>query len=404
MKSFTIIILSCLCIAACSTPKHVVFADEAWSFSHLTGDMVNADSTLRLSFGDHILDPNMTIISNSDSIEAHPGSDKYIARILNICNLKNAEVYFFSPLEKVMWVKLPENYRDIKPRSISHNLMSPRPETSWIWDDDAPEGNRKPEEIYTNIFVDKKNCTLIVVDKLNYGNIPMACLHIYQSANKYSSELGFYPWYWTCNGNLLDHSCAEIIAHWIDSRRQNIFNNYRLGQNFKLRKKVNSIKDELKEIYISDQSPRNELISAWRDHPHDTILHRQIGRKIWQNDSVNILRATKILDEYDLIFGEENEILWAVIQHGTLDLQKKYLDKFIVAAQNNHIRKEMVAMMQDRITCRENKPQIFGTQGSYNEQGIFVPAPIQCPDSVDIRRASMGMEPLQEYINKMNLR
>jgi len=64
---------------------------------------------------------------------------------------------------------LPKNYRDVRPAAVSFNLNDSIPGTSWIWDDDVPEGDRKPDEIYSNTFADKRNGTLIVVDKLLYG-------------------------------------------------------------------------------------------------------------------------------------------------------------------------------------------------------------------------------------------
>lgn len=62
-------------------------------------------------------------------------------------------------------------------------------------------------------------------------------------------------------------------------------------------------------------------MSAWKDFPNDTLLHQKIGREIWVNDSLNVIRVREILDSYDLDFGEENEVVWAVIQHSSLENQ-----------------------------------------------------------------------------------
>lgn len=43
-----------------------------------------------------------------------------------------------------MWVELPKNYRDVKPAAVSFNLNDSIPGTSWVWDDDIHEGDRKP--------------------------------------------------------------------------------------------------------------------------------------------------------------------------------------------------------------------------------------------------------------------
>ncbi len=408
MKNLNILkfasLLSCLIyIVSCTSSKEILFSGENWSFSHQSGNMVNSDSTLQFSLGNHVLNPNMTIISNSDSVLAYPGTDKYIYQILKTCGLENCKVYFFCPLEKVMWVELPTEYDDIKPRAIVCRLNEDKPYTSWCYDDDNIDKNRTSEEIYSNTFANKKLGTIVVVDKLNYGNIPMACLSIYQSATQQTSKLGFNPWYWTSKGNLLDYSYLDILANWVDSRRENLINNYKLGQSIEYRKNINAVKTELKEIIHLDQEPRKRIIAAWKEHPNDTLLHRKIGREIWVNDSLNLIRVREILDEYETLeFGEENEVLWAVIQHSNLELQKHYLPKFIDACQKNALRAELVAVMQDRILCWSGKPQLYGSQGRINEFGEFVPAEIEDVENVDVRRAEMGMCSLREYIDKMS--
>lgn len=193
-----------------------------------------------------------------------------------------------------------------------------------------------------------------------------------------------------------------MLSNWIDGRRKVVFENYRLGQQIEHRKDVNRIREELMEIIKLDQEPRSRLMAAWQNNPTDTLLHRSIGREIWRNDSINQIRVLEILENYDLEFGEENEVVWAVIQHSNLELQQKYLPKFIEAAKNRRLKGEFVAVMQDRIAIWSGKPQIYGSQGGCNEAGIFVPSEIEDPENVNARRASIGMVPLEEYISIMS--
>lgn len=136
--------LSILWITSCSSPKPITFSNEKWSFSGVVGDIINSDSTLRFSFGPHALNPTMTLISCADSLSIHKDARKYITRILKVCGLENSTVYFYAPLENTMWVELPKNYRDVKPAAVSFNLNDSIPGTSWVWDDDIHEGDRKP--------------------------------------------------------------------------------------------------------------------------------------------------------------------------------------------------------------------------------------------------------------------
>ena len=221
--------LAILFITSCSGHKSIMFSNDAWSFSGVKGDIINSDSTLRFFLGRNSLDPEMTIISCTDSLSAHKGADKYINRILKVCGLEHSTVYFYAPLENTMWVELPEDYQDVHPASVSFNLEESDPVTAWVWEDNIPEGKRDPDKIYSNTYADKRNKTLIVVDKMNYGSKPMACLHIYQSETAKTTAMGFQPWYWTSKVNLTDHTYDDILANWIDSRRKTLFTNYRLG-------------------------------------------------------------------------------------------------------------------------------------------------------------------------------
>ena len=45
---------------------------------------------------------------------------------------------------------------------------------------------------------------------------------------------------------------------------------------------------------------------------------------------------------------------------------------------------------------------MYGSQGSYNDSGVFIPAEIEDPENVDARRTKMGMCTLQEYIKMMS--
>lgn len=69
---------------------------------------------------------------------------------------------------------------------------------------------------------------------------------------------------------------------------------------------------------------------------------------------------------------------------------------------NGDLPKETIALMEDRVALQLGEPQIYGSQGNVNEQGIFVPTEMIEPENVDSRRAKMDMIPLAEYIKKMS--
>ena len=57
------------------------------------------------------------------------------------------------------------------------------------------------------------------------------------------------------------------------------------------------------------------------------------------------------------------------------------------------------ALLQDRVLTRSKKPQIYGSQLSLPPGGgNAVADPIENPACVDVRRKSVGLEPLADYL------
>jgi hypothetical protein len=59
-----------------------------------------------------------------------------------------------------------------------------------------------------------------------------------------------------------------------------------------------------------------------------------------------------------------------------------------------------IAMLEDRIRTFEGRGQLYGTQFDWDEQGRLSPMPIEDPDNVDERRATVGLGPLSEDLER----
>jgi hypothetical protein len=55
-----------------------------------------------------------------------------------------------------------------------------------------------------------------------------------------------------------------------------------------------------------------------------------------------------------------------------------------------------IAMLEDRIRFFEGRPQVYGTQFDWDENGEMSPALIEDPSGVDARRASVGLPPIAQ--------
>ena len=92
---------------------------------------------------------------------------------------------------------------------------------------------------------------------------------------------------------------------------------------------------------------------------------------------------------------------WLVAQHavGEPALMRRALKLMALAATRNDIPRWQLAMLTDRICLFEGKPQRYGTQFDWDENGELNPFPeIENPEEVDGRRAEVGLGPLEQDI------
>jgi len=97
-------------------------------------------------------------------------------------------------------------------------------------------------------------------------------------------------------------------------------------------------------------------------------------------------------------FKKEINIIWLIIQHNTAEYRKKYIDYFIKANAEGAIESSSIALMQDRILMDDGLPQLYGSQLLGNKLYNLRDA-----STVDQRRASVGLEPLKEYLDRFGV-
>ena len=168
---------------------------------------------------------------------------------------------------------------------------------------------------------------------------------------------------------------------------------------------------------------RAELLGMMFDeHQAREILDSVVAESGWNSpeskaataeesriDSVNQARLKEIVTEYGWpgksLVGEEAALAaFLILQHADLDLQKEYLPLFEAAAEKGEVAPMHLAMLQDRILRRQDQPQIYGTQlwndPSTGELGLY---PVRDSASVDIRRDSVGLRPIGDYLRNMGI-
>ena len=165
---------------------------------------------------------------------------------------------------------------------------------------------------------------------------------------------------------------------------------------FNYRDKIDTaaIRIQLKSIYERDQKTRTKGDSIqfvdFIDSTNQAYVESLINKYGWLDRST---------------FGAtSNYICYLVIQHAPLEKQKKYLPMLMQSVADSESRAMDLAYLQDRVLMRENKKQIYGSQlVPDNDTGGWKFYPIEDEKNVNIRRAKIGLEPMEEYAKNFGL-
>jgi hypothetical protein len=166
---------------------------------------------------------------------------------------------------------------------------------------------------------------------------------------------------------------------------------------------------KLAQIAIDDQKYRLQLDGVREKYGRNSKEHDSLWTIIRSKDSENTIKVCEILDQYgwlgpDKIGAAGNQTLFLVIQHSETAIQQKYLPMMREAVKNKNAKGSSLALLEDRVALREGRKQIYGSQLSTdNATGITTLSPLEDPDHVDERRASVGLQPLADYIKKWKL-
>ena len=93
-----------------------------------------------------------------------------------------------------------------------------------------------------------------------------------------------------------------------------------------------------------------------------------------------------------------NMTVFAVIQHADLKTQEKYFPLMKKSVEQKESRACDLALLEDRILMYQNKKQIYGSQIWINQTtGAQEIWPIEDEKNLNIRRAKVGLETMEEY-------
>lgn len=164
-----------------------------------------------------------------------------------------------------------------------------------------------------------------------------------------------------------------------------------------------ALKDSLAKMVIWDQ----KVAGFQPEHKSDDPKRKEF------QDSVFIShhrRLQKILSDhgypgFDLVGKQGSRDFWLLVQHLDQwpDFQQKVLDAMKKQVLKKNASSGDYAYLTDRVRLNTNRDQLYGTQVMYSSDSCqAIPRPTENPDSLNRRRNEVGLDSIEEYLNKMS--
>ncbi len=104
--------------------------------------------------------------------------------------------------------------------------------------------------------------------------------------------------------------------------------------------------------------------------------------------------------------GEAGESdFWVMVQHSDFDpvWQEEVLVLLKAEVKAKNASPAHVGLLTDRVRVNTGRPQLYGTQRHFNDLQQAYSKDLEDPEHVNERRAALGMETLEEYLNEATL-
>jgi hypothetical protein len=170
------------------------------------------------------------------------------------------------------------------------------------------------------------------------------------------------------------------------------------------------VKQQLLAIEASTAKNANKLNQEIQKYGLNSDAVLSLKQEIKSDDSMNLEKVKKMIQKYgwlgyDEIGNDCNFILFNTIQKADLQTQVAYFPIVKAAVKNKKALKVHEVYLQDRIYLNQGRRQIYGSQVLLDpETEKYFVLPLEEPESVDKRRAEVGLQPMADYINKWDLK
>lgn len=166
----------------------------------------------------------------------------------------------------------------------------------------------------------------------------------------------------------------------------------------------NDISEKIISLRARDENLRNELIRK------GTLSngYNQEMEALHNNNAKELSQIMEIIGypTTEKVRNEASDAAWLIIQHsiGQPEFMKKSAKLLEEAVHENKADPKDLAYLTDRIAVFEGKPQFYGTQFDWDENGEMNPKQFDDLAKVNQRRKAIDLNSLEEQIKIMKER
>ena len=176
---------------------------------------------------------------------------------------------------------------------------------------------------------------------------------------------------------------------------------------------IAKVQKEVTRLWVEDQAARRVYIRSDQETLEGTKAHftrRLAALATHRADEQSTRILKELLERYDWIdvhrFSEKTSAhAWILAQHADShpEFQQFVLSKMEPHLETGGVRKRDYAYLWDRVAVNHDRLQRYGTQPDWNckPDNTLDFRPMEDPETVDARRAEMGLGPAQESLDQM---
>lgn len=162
-----------------------------------------------------------------------------------------------------------------------------------------------------------------------------------------------------------------------------------------------ALRDELLAMEGEDIRVREELLSegALGDgyHPRMREVHERNAARLKEIIAVHGWPGQSLVGQ------DGSHAAWRIVQHaiGDPSFQRSCISAIEKSVAAGEAPLAQLAFLIDRVCYFEGKPQVYGTQFDWDENGELNPWPIEDSEQVDERRGRAGLNTIAERTREM---